>query len=106
MLDASTIPNTQQQSNLEDVSFFMHFRWITVVPFQNNFWRVIKWVTGISTIEKASGSKNTYQYQAHPVNVVNMVTLQVNYKTMYQLNQEKNPLVFSVVPHWILSYSE
>ena len=64
MLDASTIPNTQRQSNLEDGSFFMHFQWIICVPFQNNFWKVIKWVTGISTIEKANGSKNTYQYQA------------------------------------------
>ena len=65
MFDASTIiPNTQQQSNLEDGLFFMHFQWIIVVPFQNNFCKVIKWVTGISTIAKVNGSKNTYQYQA------------------------------------------
>jgi hypothetical protein len=42
-LDASTIPNTQQQNNMEDGSFLM--------------------LPGISTIEKANGSKNTHQYQ-------------------------------------------
>ena len=51
LLDASTIPNTQQQNNLEDGSFFMHFQWIICVPFQNKFWKVNKWITGISTVE-------------------------------------------------------
>ena len=63
LLDASTIPITQQQNNLEDGSFFMHFQSIIFVPFQTNFWKVIKWVTGISTIDKANGSQNAYQYQ-------------------------------------------
>ena len=47
MLDASTIPNTQQQNNLEDGSFFMHFQWIICVPFQNNFWKAIQWVSSL-----------------------------------------------------------
>ncbi len=63
-LDAFTIPNTQQQNNPEDGSFLMQFQWMSFVPFQHCFGEVIQCVPGISTIEKANGSKNTYQYQA------------------------------------------
>jgi hypothetical protein len=63
---------------------------MSFVPFQHCFGEVIQCIPGISTIEKANGSKNTY-ISGHPIIAANMVTFHISYKTVYQLNQEKNP---------------